>query len=384
MADENSNNSEQISSELSPKPRKVFRVPKDYGIPSSASILFRDVEMEQQFLNTFKSNGFLITRGGIFDQSNPNEFGEGNNSDISQRDADRKISEKVGTRMPETHSPQEVIESKQRFVAKIPDAQRGESKFLLETKEQKLRFVAWALLANNISKLFIDGKLIDAKIKDIFAKVERGDFSDDLFDVEAFSRWIFEDYIETPGVFNTSLRVVVDGLGTIHYAQVARSDNPKDAYSLPTSQPLPTDELNLWGKDLAIFLEHPDSPFYIRPKSFVSNIARGGKPILLDGNPVEEDTNKKVLEDLGIDPSNPQIPINLQPIASEIGRLSRGNYPFVGIDFLKSKNTGELILLEINAGPHLRPEGLRLPASTSDTDCDLELLRRILNSPSLA
>ncbi len=383
MADENSNNGEQVFPEVSPKPRKVFRVPKGYAIPDSASTFVRDVGMEQQFLDLFRLHGFAITRGGIFNQNNPNEFGEGNNSDISQRDTDRKISEKAGVKMPEIHSPQEVIESDKRFVAKIPDAQRGESKFLLETKEQKLKFLAWSLLANNISKLFIDGKLIDAKLKDIFAKVERGDFSDDLFDVKALNRWIFEDYIETPGLFNTSLRVVVDGLGTIHYSQVARSDNPKDTYSSPVSQSLPTDIVALWGKDLAIFLEHPDSPFYIRPKSFVSNIARGGKPIILDGSPVEEDTSKKVLEDLGIDPSNPQMPMILQPIASKIGRLSRGNYPFVGIDFLKSKDTGELILLEVNAGPHLRPEGLGLPDSTSDTDCDLELLRRILNSPIL-
>jgi hypothetical protein len=261
------------------------------------------------------------------------------------------------------------------------DANRGIGKYLLETREQKIKFLACYLIRERIPDLYQHPRDFDATVKELMDKVAKGDYTDKYFDPKILDSFIFEEFVEPPGNYWTSMRVVADAFGKIHYAQVARSGLPKNSEidsSVKASLPKNLFDLEVLG-DLNIYLEHPDSPFYFPQKKFTSNISTGGTPIILNGNPQVDRINRDVLMSLGIDPDHPQLPDSLQAPSSRIGELCKGDYPLVGIDYLKRASNGEFVLCEINKGPQLRPEAVGLPESTDEDELQAIMIDRVLS-----
>src|SRR6266404_6300317 len=215
-------------------PRKVLRVPPNFGLPSPSDAVFgrEDTEHEKRTIDLFRSKGFAVEHGGTFVEDNPLEIAIGSDHGIPLLERDRAIAEQAGVPMPDVFEATSLLEATKgrKLVAKLPTEQRGEGKFLLENDTAKERFLTWALLAGHNSDSFI--KLLNSPnpmgaINNLLAKVRRGDFTDPYFAPEGVNKWQFEEYIETPGTFNTSLRIVADAFGNIHYGQVARSEHPR-------------------------------------------------------------------------------------------------------------------------------------------------------------
>jgi hypothetical protein len=393
---------------------KILRIPGSWninwgGLELDNPILKADEEHKRNIKLLFKSHGFTVDTGGPFNINNPHEFMIDEIPHSSHHERNRAMAAEVGLDMPENYTPSEILQSATSVVAKDPNAHRGESKFLLETKEQKVKFLAWALVQDKISRLlsmplspsdnlkrrtFIDrirskpqidvSQLLYNRMQSVlqafsYAAAEE-DFS--FFDARNADPWIFEDLVETPGRYATSLGVLVDGYGNIHYSQIARSDKPKDEAiaSIDESEPLPNPSHladSVGGTE--ILLKHPKSPFFIKQPQFISNIAAGGVPLLLNGSAVTDSTDREVLEALDIDPDHPQLPDNLSAPISEIGKLSRRYNPYVRVDLIKERTSGDFKLLEVNLGPRLRPEGLGLPSTTSFEECELALVEKMLS-----
>ncbi|MFA6602910.1 MAG: hypothetical protein WCT01_03850, partial [Candidatus Shapirobacteria bacterium] len=181
------------------------------------------------------------------------------------------------------------------------------------------------------------------------------------------------------GDFNTSYRVVADGYGNIHYAQVHRSQERRGAKKIQAweyDDRLPLFEYSLVGDDYGTLLVHPRSPLFLDSVEIVSNIARGGERILLDGKPVEEKINRQVLSDHGIDPNNPEPPTYVLEKSAEVGRLVRASYPYTGVDWIQDKS-GSCKFLEANNSPALNPNALGLSDSSTGQERILEMIRRI-------
>lgn len=282
--------------------------------------------------------------------------------------------------MPPVFKPEEVIQESGPVVAKLPGSNRGEDKYLLETLDQKVKFIAWALMYRTVSNLH---KLPDnrAVLDRIFSKVSEGIFSDEFIQNRGWvDDWVFEKFIETPGPYATSFRVVVDAFGTLYYATVAHSEKPKKTVLMPkpTIDHPPLIEVDIPGRLFSVLLEHPDSPFYLAPKQFMSNVAQGGQRVSLDQRPVTNRVTAQILSDLNIDPSRPELPQPLQSLSQEIGKAYRRYTTHVGIDFMMDSCTQKFLLLEINKGPVLVPEALGLPAKTGQEQCEEYLLGQMI------
>jgi hypothetical protein len=234
------------------------------------------------------------------------------------------------------------------------------------------------LATRRLRSLFKDGAFDAEAAQAIIGQVAEGSF-----DPTELKSWLFEEQIATPGSHHTSFRVVADAFGRVHYAQVARAAASKESPADPSvtrDTPLPRREVDMWGADTSIFLTHPDSPFYIAPKQVTSNISTGGIRIRLNGQPAEGQEDRAALQELGIDPDSPLLSAALHDASGKIGKLSRSEYPFVGVDYLRDARTGENVLLEVNTGPQLDPEALGLPSGTDEVECDLKMLERVLST----
>lgn len=344
------------------------------------ALLTGRAQQHRDIVNLFASHGFSVIEGGELNIHNPLEFGISNDSHSNHYERDRAVALKVGIEMPQSYTAEEILRIPGRLVAKVPEADRGELKYLLETPEQKVKFIAWGLLYQQLGSLSDRGDS-DAIIQRIFKKVSEGDFTDPFIEKRGWlDTWVFEEYVQSPGDYNTSIRIVADALGVVHYGQVARSDAKKDAtlMNIPSLQYPPLEEAARPGSGLSFLLSHPESPFYIAPKKFVSNIAEGGKPLLLNGQSVEDQIDRKILEDLGIDPDRPEIPKELTRTSRAIGREYRKFFPHVGVDYMVREGNRTFVLLEVNKGPNLRPEALGLPSNVGALGCELELMRRLI------
>lgn len=369
------------SSEGITRGQRVFRVPERYGLGFGVGDVLsnRDVEYDRLLLREMRKYGFSVQRGGQFNFSNPLEIGVFNDDTLTQRDKCEQVASTAGIEMPCTLTPQEVLAVQNPVVAKITAMNRGRNKYLLEIEKQKVRFIAWALMRHDLPYLSEQPNSA-ALVEEAFRKVQQGKLEDKCFKYGGWlDCWIFEEYIDTPGKYNTSFRIVADGFGNVHYGLIAHSEEARGTVLMPvpkTTHP-PLEEFSIPGKFASILLEHPDSPFYIAPKKFVSNIILGGKAIVLNGIPKQKLIDREILADLGISPDNPTIPPILLSTSQLIGRLSRDQFPFVGIDYLMRRD-GSFVLLEINSGPGLRPEALGCTDTGDRFVCERELIKRMV------
>lgn len=385
--------------DLAPKGRPTLRVSKAYGRARNMVVLIRggdivaQLEFEKAILKIFEDNGYVIERNGDFNSLNQNEIGinarpkEFSGYRNTEDARNRLIVSETGAIMPHSYAtPLEIMSTDKPVVAKRSVDQQGIGKYLLESEEQKARFLTWALLGANTLSSIAENPHPEEVMHSLVEKVKRRDFSDPRFarDQGLFPGYTIEDYIQTPSEYNSSYRVVADTNGRIHYGLLLHSSSKKgEELVKPNDMDVdPLEEVRNLGSYVKLLLNHPDSPLFIPPASVVSNYARGGKEIILNGQKVEDPVERQVALEHGIDPDNPQIPDSLRELSAKIGKACRADYPYVGIDFLQSASDPlTYYFLEANISPGIDPEDIGLdPQKYSKADSALELMKRVVSS----
>jgi hypothetical protein len=360
------------------RPHRVIRVSPDFGIYNPGDTRFFMATQtpfdEAEMLEVFQKNGYVVARGGSFDSYNPMELG----IDIQEFEA-KEIAHSLGLEMPRSTPLMEVMTIDSPVVAKALYADRGEHKYLLESQEQKARFVAWLVGGSHFIIQEPNLEKARGKLMEYLDRARSGLITKEEFEI-ADKNWAFEEFVTTPSDFNTSYRVVADGYGNIHYAQLHRSQErrgTKKIQAWDNDDRLPLFEYSLVGDDYGTLLVHPRSPLFLDSVEIVSNIARGGERILLDGKPVEGEVNRQVLSDHGIDPNNSNPPAYVLEKSAEVGKLVRTSYPYTGVDWIQDK-LGSFKFLEANNSPALNSSALGLSDSSTGQERILEMIRRIV------
>lgn len=363
--------------------KRVLYIPDDFGIrkPGDSRYLImapQTPEEEAQEVRVFEKAGYEIIRDGEFDDSNNNALGIN-----AHKETPDDVPEKLGLPVPEKLSIKDALRSSAPIVVKMRGSQRGEAKYLLETEDQKKRFIAFCKMHDFwFSSMKEDFNLKDAQLNALAMISQilynQGPSSIDYEGLDPYKEWNFERYIGTPSGFNTSFRVLVDGYGHIHYSQINRSERGEAPLLEQNSeQHVPFfEELHL-GDHKTTLLTHPRSPLFLGGRNFVSNISQGGSRVMLDGKKIEDETDRQVLIAHGINPDNPRLPSKLRDMAQRIGVASRSEYPYFGVDFIQDEK-GKYYYLETNPNPMLNPGPLNLPETSTPQERIIAMVQRIV------
>jgi hypothetical protein len=277
----------------------------------------------------------------------------------------------------------------------MPMADKGEFKLILETLDQKLKFLTYLYTVEEVVDYVQSGDETfeeNARTKILkFLDELRSDYKGETFasgfslnsktaNLNKHGRWIFQEFIDTPSDFYSSYRVLVDGYGHIHYSQLNVSGFEKGIQRIVSNpKHVPIFGGVQIGDSLFDLLLHPESPLFVNSLDFRSNISRGGNRILLNGDKNMDPQTRKIIEAHSLDPDNPILPETIRQLTVEIGILCRNAFPYVGIDFIQGKD-GKLYFLESNADPGLNPEGLGFDKNTPVIKASLDLMDKIASS----
>lgn len=359
--------------------QKVLRMPEQ----SHASLNVFNIEAElwrKNAVGIFESHGYRIEYGGEFNSSNPHELGLDMHPPSREKGRTTLVlAQQVGITTPSRFELPAVVNHPGAVVAKDTFQSQGAGKYLLETEEQKLRFIAWAALVDQDFAV-IDPRNNADRAREIIDAILKGDIPKAL----GISGWDFEEYIDTPSPYYTSYRVLADAHGEIHYAQLNRSAQRKGSKRLAKSRGVvtifeadPRKSLAAqWGLSLEDLLVHRRSPLFLNSLSIMSNIGQGGERILLDGQRIDDSGTRKLLEQHGVNPDKPRASDEILETSSKLGVLNKAVFPYVGVDEISNRELKNY-LLEVNDGPVLNPEGLGLDRSATLEDCDDVILERI-------
>lgn len=374
---------EQSGAELAKEilhPQKVLRVKEVFGVYTDSMFLVTggDPADEEDVVKVFEDNGYVVSREGKFNRNNPLELG----IYLRQKDND-VLAKDLGLPTLQKKPVAELLQIDYPVVVKLLEANRGESKYLLETEEQRARFLTWILCFNQGIFHEQSGEFIKREVPKLLERVRKKDLTgEEISQIDPYSQWILEEYMDTASDFNTSYRIVVDGFGNLHYGQINKSAQPKGEAKivLENKGGVPFfDRPAKIGDSIFSLLLDKNSPLYIDSKDFRSNIAQGGERIMLNGQAVHSDVNRDILTSHGIDPEKPEVPLEIMDLSRKVGIACRDMYPYVGVDFIQDKN-GKYYFLEANIRPRLNPEGLGLRKSKTQNEISLELMKKIANT----
>jgi hypothetical protein len=363
---------------------KILRIPsyfakKEESMRGFALALGLEVSQSLDFkiVDAFKELGYKIKRGGTFNTANPAEVGiesnyekEGNKLTVA-----KEISSKIGIDMPQHIPFKDIVDSSFPLVGQDAESHGGESIYFLESREQKINFLTWVVSAQYSNTL--------AKVQRNKAQVESGKIPYFFDTDEKVNSWYFEKYIATPSDYYTSFRIVADCLGQVHFGLLTRSLHKKGTEKIkdlqlhrPTKTPEEfIEKATQGGEEVAQLIQNPNSPLYVGSQSIVSNY---GASIDLGMQSHADETDRVVLEAHGIDPDVAAIPEILYQASSIIGKECRGDYPFVGVDYLMDRK-GKYYLKEVNTGPNISPERVGLPKDTPRDEVQIELIKQIFS-----
>lgn len=332
-----------------------------------------------QLISLFEEEGFTIGTGP-FHGENPWEIGIHARPEIYAKGVrNMQLAYTCGIEMPRRVTLHEILRTSEAIVAKFGFSHRGKDIWLLKTPQQKIRFLTWALLGENVRDLPSQDNPTKI-IERLQAQVGTGNFIHRLLNERHVLRsWTLQEYIEPPTSYDTSCRIVADFWGNIHYGLISRSASERGTRKVNFASDVnPLEAISHPRTPLDFLLIHPDSPFFLDTYNITSNRYQGGKALFLNGQPLKDEVDRDVARALGVDPDYPQIPWRFSIVASKMGMLSRGDYPFIGCDFM-IKHTGEDIFLEANRGPGLEPEGVGLDPSASVLKCQAKIVRDIVS-----
>lgn len=338
---------------------------------------------EQAIEKIFQEHGFVIAKGGKFNKNNPFEVGIGYPNMIDSKKVKSRLVRGAGIQTPRKIPLENVLSEEVALVAKVYREHGGSHKYLIETARQRAAIVTLALL--RMTGIFHDsynevGPHNEWELTDLVRN--RNIPLEYLDQLKQFPWWDIEEYIECPGNFYTSYRILADGFGNIHYGQLIRSAQEKGKKYIPSHRtgPVPIFEYSEPGVLIYDLLTHQRSPLYLRSKDVVSNVSRGGKRLLLNGARFDDKEDREVLKDHDIDPDNPKVPNYLLEKSSKVGVLNRGTYPYSGVDFIQDRS-GKFYFLEANANPMINAEAVGLPKDTPSEAYVLEMMRRVAATP---
>lgn len=375
---------------------KILRVNERYG----KNALERKV-LDQ--LELFLDAGIEVIIGGEFNPSNPNEIGlyarshyDFGNSINRKRNLEVATEADLLATMPEAYvTRDEVLNAPLPFVAKSTHVHRGEGKILIQSEEDRNKYIAVAFCQNialpvveTINEVY--GTKYDIPeqkraLEQLLQKVRERNFDDTFTDVS--EKFVAERYIETPSEYNTSFRLIVDAFGNVHAGVLFRSGNKKiedvvdDSNRIPANRHFAHHVMNNPNEDY-LLLTHPQSPLYISSPKIISN-ASTDEEILLNSKQVTDPINREVLLAHGINPDIPQIPDEIKEMAKKVGIASRGDVPYVGVDIMQEGTPPNVryYFIEANQFPEMMASYFpELPSDTTYQDTKIAMLRRVIQA----
>lgn len=325
-------------------PRKVLRVPHTFATPESA-----DARFELKIQTLFQKYGFTLEKGGSVNMANPLEIGFKTRGEKFQSQIDwlQAIASDAGVTLPKVYSPHEILATEKPIMAKTLGSHRGEGKVLLSTQEDKARFITYLGLGYSLIA-FIDNPQGNKLLTTMTEKIKKGNlailypYAEDSFT----ENYYLQEFVDTNqpnnhSPINTSLQVVADAFGTIHYGKLrwtSRDASPNFYQENPSSD-------NFLSRFKEIVLSNPHSPLYIPPIHSTTNL---GSSLILDGGKVTDPEIKYLLEiNHAEDPSYATIPHSIAEAAQRVSRACRPDYPIVGVDFVGD------YFIEANIGPQI-------------------------------
>lgn len=348
------------------------------------SFFLSDPRYKQSILDIFTQAGFAIVEGGVFNPNNPNEFGLLlGHSFQNPEDIEKTVSKTVGVNVPSYFRPEEIINTSTPILAKGKNSARGKDKWLLETTEQKIKFLTLFLLAEKMQSPSMWMKELDH----IFEDVKKGNFEAEwvgqilqrLGGGRMIDNYKYQEYKPSLSPYNTSIRVWVDALGKVHGGALIRSKKKKGEDYMADDDANKLDvhfdkKSNRTIGLFEVYFTNPRSPFYLHARDITSNSRRNGRIICLNGESSSNRIDASVLQAHGIDPLHPVLPNQIQEFGSSIGKIMREAYPIVGVDFLLSDDT---YYLETNIKPGFVAKAVGLPKDLNEHQQLLEMIKRV-------
>lgn len=328
---------------------KVLIVHELYGRDKGISSNPDEIRQEEIDINLFKSRGYSIIRGGEF-TGEPGQLGLlADKRLMNANERTRMLARAAGCEIPRDLTVEEAAVGHFPIVAKIPSRNAGTGVFVIEDAERFVRFETYRELINQNAFQYEGDP--GEKIKAALRQVKEGNFNS-----AEDNYHIYQEFIDSPSDFFTSIRVLVDAYGEIHASELIRSRDKKWAKrmeNVPLQEAYTPIEEITHGGYFDVLILHPQGPLYLNAHTIVSNVAQGGIGVILKGEAVSDKVNRNVLIAHGIDPDHPELPDTIKDLASRIGYAARGFLPYVGVDFMMRKSDLSPILLEVNAGPML-------------------------------
>lgn len=283
----------------------------------------------------------------------------------------------LGLGYPRDISIEEMTRTNKPVVVKHIDSHRGVLKYLLETREQKERFLVWLSICNTMRHTPAQSQYEFEKL----IAFQQQEVRAGRVDHTATQDFIIQEYVPSPGGHAMSIRVVVDGYGHIHFSEALIQSKPNSSRIICTDHlenPGTPSELAFCAfqnattyiyNRLAVLLTHSQSPLYLGSKNIVSNYAQGSTSVPLMRKPVSNTRLRTQLQKAGIDPDRPVLPERLGVASSILGELNRYIRPYVGIDWIVGDK--RFALAEVNRVPSLSEEMIDPPPMESPTQFDL-------------
>ncbi|MBI3619847.1 hypothetical protein HY214_01740 [Candidatus Roizmanbacteria bacterium] len=342
-------------------------------------------------------NGYEVVRGD-FDERNPLEIGLG--TDLpnigSERERNEKIAERAGLPMPERYALEKITGLGGPVMAKFDRSHGGDHKYLLETTEQKIRFIAAfvhypAILSHMTlterGDLLETGKALTFLLQTAGMLIQDGSIftrQSEGLDILK-NEVVFQEFIRTPSQRYTTYRVLADAFGNVHYSALVCSQGRKAEARLVQpvrTSPLSLDEQSEILRDQASLLDHlfthPKNPFFLNSRS-AKSYNGDSDDIILSGQKIESEEYRAILEAHGINPDQALPSAELLSAGSRLGRSFRFRQPYGGFDIIQSED-GKLFFLEANDDPALIAEGLGMAEDSTRDEMRYAIVSRMLQS----
>lgn len=315
--------------------------------------------------------GIPVIIGTRFDWQNQQEFGLFCMDDKELDDRSIGIESILAQsefRIPGRYTISEVLTNDRiRIVAKNPFLHEGEQKYLLESPEQKIKFLTWLFISRNNNSLLRQMRNADMDSFTRYVQQMRILFASGIPNnhlqvlEEESKKWQFQEYLPGPTDHAVSLRTVCDMHGRTLFASLLINPLQHRQMRLIAS---PSDETPLQrifiGEDrntvstrsASILLTDPRSPLFLDTYSIVSNYAQGSREMVLDGMPTQDLWARDIMLRSGIDPNSSTPPEDLLCVSGRLSIAKRNNWPYCGIDWIPTV-TGKFAFIELNGIPSL-------------------------------
>lgn len=364
----------------------------------------------------FQRYGYVVKRlnfGDKFDAKNPLAVGMHAGKDADDEVAvNQYISRKAGISMPKRDTLLKAMKSADPVVAKFIGAHSGNNKYLLETQEQKVKFLIPLIDIDNVLgniRIFPNGEpnYSEQFRNEMADKVERTlplvfdvmNKAEEMGTVDnthrtylALAQYVkqienhvlFQELVDTPSKHYPTFRVIADAFGHIHYVALLFSKHMKDEGILKFTTPqqnLSIADLQKIVSDSNSLLDylytHPLSPFFLASKSIKSYTDGVSEEIILEGQAIDDQETRQVLQDLGINPDAALPPFRVLQLGKRLGRAFRPYNIYGGFDLIPRVDK-EYNLLEAHDQPGLAPSGFGLPDDADDAKVTEKLIDNAL------